>query len=287
MPCWKFLKVPAPQEQEAPKHHDWRSLSDRLTDPKDFFCSIKILQDRRCFSWFWRCVSSEKMRVRFFFSGVLWCWIWMFFQNYSMWDFFENLNASSGQKGFGHLVRCSYMLSWWFQNLIDIRVCLATQAFHLPLHSSYHSVYASFPGLTDTKLKDCSASTWEGIVLNYKTTLTQGTHILYELASAQEGSNCRPSVQVISYLEHTKTTNFLRTTVSRCILFLISLGWVQMRNSFQVSLNMAKVPLLKHGKQQLYKWSCQVVRWKQTSNEECNQFMKGVTNIKWAGSQID
>ena len=25
-----------------------------------------------------------------------------------------------------------------------------------------------------------------------------------ELASAQEGSNCRPSVQVISYLEHAK-----------------------------------------------------------------------------------
>ena len=31
-----------------------------------------------------------------------------FFQNYSMWHFFENLNASSGQKGCGHLVRCSY-----------------------------------------------------------------------------------------------------------------------------------------------------------------------------------
>lgn len=128
---------------------------------------------------------------------------------------------------------------------LSFRVCLATQAVHMPLHSSYHSVYASFPGLTDTKLKDCSASTWEGIVLNYKTT------IIYELASAQEGSKCRPSVQVISYSEHTKTTKILRTTVPRCHDFLISATrWVQMRNSFQVSLHMAEVPLL-HGKQQV------------------------------------
>ena len=102
----------------------------------------------------------------------------------------------------------------------SFRVCLATQAFHMPLHSSYHSVYASFPGLTDTKFQKLPRQHLGRHRIKLQNNAHSGnTHIIYELASAQKGSNCRPSVQVIpSYLEHTKTTHILRTTVPRCIL---------------------------------------------------------------------
>ena len=56
---WKFphlrsRKFPSITTEEA---------CDRPTHrPQGFFCSIKIQQDRRCFSWFWRWFSSEKMR---------------------------------------------------------------------------------------------------------------------------------------------------------------------------------------------------------------------------------
>lgn len=148
----------------------------------------------------------------------------------------------------------------------------------MPLHSSYHSVYASFPRLTDTKLKNCSASTWEGIVLNYKITHTQGTHILYMSLHQHRKA---ATVDHLSKSYH-HTWNIQKQQISCAPRWHdASFFWSAWVGSKCATRSRFLCTWRKYLCSSMVSNNCisGVAKWwdgnKQVYNEKCNQFMKG------------